>query len=172
MGDAILSTILESLVPFDDETTCGPCAGLDGFVAHGDPALPFQMTQGAFVAVYLQQFGPTSTSAGGAARNATPGSYPITLEASWRIELREMCYPGPEGEQQPIFPSAERLHETNRHLYAHGYTAYTSLVTAWRNGTLFPHAVQCPVLRFGSMLPIAPQAYSAGWTWDVSGEVP
>jgi len=173
MGEAILGVVMDSLAPFDDPDICGACAGLDGFVAHADPTLPFNMVTGAFVTVHLRQFGPTSTSQSGSARNAIPGAYPLDMEASWSIELREACYPGVEEvADQPVFPTAERLHEVNRHLTAHGYTAYTALYAAWRAGTLFPAATQCPNLRFGALTPIPPQAYMAGWTFDVTGEVP
>lgn len=174
MGEAILETVLGALDPYDDPDICGACAGIDGFVAHGEPQLDFEAVNGAHVTVYLQQFGPTSTSAGVAARAANPAMVPLTMEASWRIEMREACYPGVQGETADdlTFPTAEQYHEVNRHLYAHGYSAYTAVLAAYRNGTLFPDAYQCPTLRFGMLLPIPPQAYIAGWSWDISGEVP
>lgn len=173
MGEAILDVIVAALGPFDDPAICGNCTGINGYVAHGDPTIPFSDVQGALATVHLQQFGATSTSQGVSNRSAIPGAAQLTFEASWRIEIREACYPGPEEEgDQPVFPTTTLLHEVNRHLYAHGYTAYKALFRAWKNGSLFPEARVCPELRFGALLPISPQAYMAGFSWDVSGPVP
>lgn len=174
MGDAILNAVLAALDPYDDPAICGECAGIDGFVAHGDPQLDFTTVKGAFVVVYLQQFGPTSGSSGVAARAANPTAFPLHFEASWRVEIREACYPGVQGDSSDnlSFPTAEQYHEVNRHVYAHGYAAYMAVNRAYRDGSLFPSARQCPTLRMGALLPIPPQAYIVGWSWDVTGEVP
>lgn len=173
MGEAILDVLTAALEPFDDPAICGDCTGITGYVAHGDPTIPFSDVRGALLTVHLQQYAATSTSMGRFNNAAMPGAALLTFEASWRIELRESCYPGPEVvADQPTFPSTELLHEVNRHLYAHGFTAYKALYAAWANKTLFPDATQCPDLRFGALLPISPQAYMAGWSWDVTGPVP
>ena len=172
MGDAILEVVLAALEPFNDPAVCGD-SELRGYVGLADPTIPFEDYFGGLVVVYLRQFGPTSKSQSDAARAANPQMVPLVMEASWQVEIREGPYPGlTNNGDEPVFPRIVEYHEANRHLHAHGYAAYRGLIGAYRAGTLFDDVTQCPVLRFGTLLPIAPQAYMAGWTWDVTGEVP
>ncbi len=173
MGQAILDAVVAAIEPYDDPDTCGDCTGIEGLVSLGEPNIPIEQVRGAHVAVWLVGYQPTSTSQGGFDRATIPGAYPLTWQASWRIELREGCYPMPVGEEQIQFPSPELLHAVNSHVYAHGEAAYKALFSDWYAGTLFDYAVDCrPELRFGSLTPLAPQVWIGGWTWDVTGEPP
>lgn len=166
MGEAILSTALEALEPFQDLDGCED--GLDGFVSLGaSNEAPFECN---YVAVWLVDYGPTSGSLaidGRAAHLYTP-----VLDAHWRIEVWEGPYPMIQGEEKPRPPERDLLHAVNRHVYAHGEAVYHALINADQAGTLFSYATQCARLHWGRMTPLSIIQNCGGWQFDVTGELP